>query len=159
MVNHASCVAALAACCLVYAAPTSQHGAVHRIFAGSTAENGGLHFGPQNVVAEVSDVIEFHFLFKNHTVVQSSFDSPCKPLAGGTGIFSGFNFPTQKGENGNAFSFKVESKDTIWYYCSQMNGNLCQKGMSGVINQDFANAEKTLARYKEAAKGATTTQP
>ena len=31
-------------------------GVIHRIFAGSTAANGGLHFEPQNVVAEIGDV-------------------------------------------------------------------------------------------------------
>jgi plastocyanin len=86
-------------------------GVVHRIFAGSTTANNGLHFEPENVVAEIGDTIEFHFLPKNHTVVQSSFDRPCEPLADGSGVFSGFNFATGKGEAPNVFAFTVESKE------------------------------------------------
>ncbi|KAJ4348386.1 uncharacterized protein N0V89_009760 [Didymosphaeria variabile] len=145
---------------LTTAAPNSipPTGVVHRITAGSTVENNGLHFEPQNVVAEVGDLIEFHFLPKNHTIVQSTFDKPCEPLADGPGIFSGFNFATPSGEAEKAFTFLVQSKEPFWYYCSQTVGDHCQKGMSGVINQNF-DGEKTLAAYKEKAKSAVTKQP
>jgi plastocyanin len=132
-------------------------GIVHRIFAGATTENGGLHFEPQNVVAEIGDYVEFHFLPKNHTVVQSSFEKPCEPLAGG--VFSGFNFATAQGESKSVFTIQVQNKDPFWYYCSQINGDHCQRGMSGVINQNFNSNEKTLAKYKEAAKNTKTVQP
>ncbi|KAF2868964.1 Cupredoxin [Massariosphaeria phaeospora] len=131
-------------------------GVTHRIFAGATTENGGLHYEPQNVVAEPGDVIEFHFLPKNHTVTQSSFDAPCEPLE--HGVFSGFNFRTDAGEAPNVFTFTVLNKEPFWYYCSQTNGDHCQKGMAGVINQNF-DGEKTLAAYKEKAKTAVTKQP
>jgi plastocyanin len=133
-------------------------GVVHRIFAGSTTANKGLHFEPENVVAEIGDTIEFHFLPKNHTVVQSSFDRPCEPLADGSGVFSGFNFATSEGEAPNVFAFTVESKDPFWYYCSQTAGNHCQSGMSGVINQNPDSGE-TLVRYKEKSRDAVTRQP
>ncbi|KAF2634587.1 hypothetical protein P280DRAFT_474538 [Massarina eburnea CBS 473.64] len=133
-------------------------GVVHRIFAGSTTENAGLHFEPENVVAEIGDLIEFHFLPKNHTVVQSSFDKPCEPLAGGNGIFSGFNFKTDAGEASQVFQFTVQNKEPFWYYCSQAVGNHCQKGMSGVINQNF-NSANTLTAYKANSVGAVTKQP
>jgi len=89
-------------------------GVIHRIWAGSTAANNGLHFEPENVVAEPGDLIEFHFLPKNHTVVQSSFDKPCEPLANGQGVFSGFNFATASGEAKNVFTFMVQNKETMW---------------------------------------------
>ncbi|KAF1956501.1 hypothetical protein CC80DRAFT_59146 [Byssothecium circinans] len=145
---------------LTTAAPNSVRstGVVHRIFAGSTTGNAGLHFEPQNVVAEIGDLIEFHFLPKNHTVVQSSFDKPCEPLAGGKGVFSGFNFRTDAGEANKVFQFTVQNKDPFWYYCSQIVGNHCQKGMSGVINQNF-NSPNTLAAYKAAAVNTVTKQP
>jgi plastocyanin len=133
-------------------------GVVHRIFAGSTTENNGLHFEPQNVVAEIGDLIEFHFLPKNHTVVQSSFDKPCEPLDSGKGIFSGFNFRTDDGEADKVFQFTVQNRDPFWYYCSQPNGSHCQMGMSGVINQNFDSAN-TLPAYKAKAIGTVTKQP
>ncbi|KAG9192431.1 hypothetical protein G6011_11165 [Alternaria panax] len=133
-------------------------GVTHRVFAGSTTANNGLHFEPENVVAEPGDLMEFHFLPKAHTFVQSSFDKPCEPLGGDSAIFSGFNFNTTVGEAPNVFTFMVLDKNPIWYYCSQTNGNHCQKGMSGVINQNF-NSDKTLARYKENAINTFTKQP
>jgi plastocyanin len=136
-----------------YAPPT---GVIHRIFAGSTTANNGLHFEPENVVAEIGDLIEFHYLPKNHTMTQSSFDKPCEPLAGG--IFSGFNFATPVGESKNVFTFTVQNKEPFWYYCSQTAGNHCQMGMSGVINQNF-NSPNTLTAYKAKAVGTVTKQP
>ncbi|KAF9731560.1 hypothetical protein PMIN06_007900 [Paraphaeosphaeria minitans] len=121
-----------------FAPPT---GVNHRITAGSTTENNGLHFEPQNVVAAIGDLIEFHFLPKNHTVVQSSFDAPCEPLADGPGVFSGFNFATPRGEAPDVVTFAVENDRPFWYYCSQTSGDHCQKGMSGVVNQDFGGGE------------------
>lgn len=64
MVAFTSIVAA-AVIGLASAAPSvgvRSTGVVHRITAGSTVENNGLHFEPQNVVAEIGDEIEFHFL-------------------------------------------------------------------------------------------------
>jgi plastocyanin len=133
-------------------------GAVHRIFAGSTVANNGLHFEPENLVAEVGDIIEFHFLPKNHTVVQSSFDKPCEPLESSNGVFSRFNFATAQGEAPDVFTFTVKSKEPFWYYCSQTVGNHCQSGMSGVINQDFGS-NNTLASYKERSKNSVTRHP
>ncbi|KAL6707422.1 hypothetical protein ACN47E_004201 [Coniothyrium glycines] len=143
------------------AAPTSQvlaTGVIHRVFAGSTTANNGVHFEPQNVVAAPGDLMEFHFLPKNHTFVQSSFEKPCEPLAGGKGIFSGFNFRTDAGEADSVFSFMVQDRNPLWYYCSQTLGDHCQKGMSGVINQNF-DSDKTLAKYQEKSKNAVTKQP
>ncbi|RMZ70542.1 extracellular serine-rich [Pyrenophora seminiperda CCB06] len=140
------------------AVPVPPTGVIHRITAGSTTANAGLHFEPENVVAQPGDVIEFHFLPKAHTVTQSSFSKPCEPLGGPTAIFSGFNFNTTAGEAPNVFSFTVNDTKPIWYYCSQTANNHCQKGMSGVINQDFSS-ENTLARYKEMAVGTVTGQP
>ena len=145
---------------LTTAAPSTVRstGVVHRIFAGSTVANNGLHFEPENVVAEIGDLIEFHFLPKNHSVVQSSFDKPCEPLAAGNGVFSGFNFKTDAGEADNVFRFTVQNKEPFWYYCSQTVGDHCQKGMSGVINQNF-DSPNTLAVYKTKAVNTVTKQP
>ncbi|KAF2033232.1 hypothetical protein EK21DRAFT_109033 [Setomelanomma holmii] len=154
-------LAATCLLCLTTALPANEirsTGVIHRIFAGSTTANNGLHFEPENVVAEIGDLVEFHFLPKNHTIIQSSFDKPCEPLSNGAGIFSGFNFATAAGEAKNVFTFQVSSKEPFWYYCSQPNGNHCQAGMSGVINQNFSG-DKTLTRYKEVAKGTVTKQP
>jgi plastocyanin len=141
-----------------YTSQVCSTGVVHRIFAGSTTANNGLHFEPENVVAEIGDLIEFHFLPKNHSVVQSSFEKPCEPLSGGNRVFSGFNYATSKGEAPDVFSFTVKSKEPFWYYCSQTIGSHCQNGMSGVINQG-SNSDETLVKYKEKSMNSVTKQP
>ncbi|KAH7327776.1 extracellular serine-rich protein [Stachybotrys elegans] len=130
--------------------PTAVHltGVTHSVVAGL----GGLRFDPDNVVAQVGDVVEWHFLPRNHSVVQSSFAEPCQPLADGSSIFSGFNFFTPEGQADDVFQIVVEDASRpIWYYCSQTVGNHCQSGMVGVINQNFDNPDFSLARYREAA--------
>jgi plastocyanin len=138
---------------LTAAAPASipTTGVVHRISVGSTTANGGLHYEPEIVTANIGDRILFTFSPKNHTMTQSSFNDPCQPLAGGK--FSGYNYRVDAGESSNAFEFIVENTEPFWYYCSQPMGDHCKKGMSGVINQNF-NSDKTLAAYKEKAKTA-----
>ncbi|KAH8727434.1 Cupredoxin [Phaeosphaeriaceae sp. PMI808] len=159
MVNSMS-LSLLAATSFPFAMPstckgTPSTGVVHQISAGF---NNNLRFEPENVVAEIGDLIEFRFLPKNHSVVQSSFDKPCEPLSDGGGVFSGFNFPTSQGEAPDVFVFTVKSKEPFWYYCSQTVGNHCQGGMSGVINQN-TNSDETLANYKKNAVNAITNQP
>ncbi|KAM5341903.1 hypothetical protein ACJ41O_014934 [Fusarium nematophilum] len=122
-------------------------GVTHSVNAGL----GGLRFDPDNVVAEIGDIVEWHFLPRNHSVVQSSFGEPCEPLAGGDGFFAGFNFFTAEGQADDVFQIVVEDKKPIWYYCPQQNGNHCQSGMVGVINQNFDNQDFSLRRHKELA--------
>ncbi|KAF5008886.1 hypothetical protein FDECE_4860 [Fusarium decemcellulare] len=122
-------------------------GVTHSVNAGL----GGLRFDPDNVVAEVGDIVEWHFLPANHTVAESSFGEPCEPLADGTGFFAGFNFATMEGQAPDVFQIVVEDKKPIWYYCAQQKGNHCQNGMVGVINQNFDNQDFSLRRHKELA--------
>ena len=112
---------------------------------------GGLRFEPDNVVAEVGDIVQFEFLPRNHAVVQSSFGEPCQPLADGSGFASDFNFATEEGKNPNVFQIVVEDSTPIWYYCPQTTGNHCQNGMVGVINQNFDNQDFSLRRHRELA--------
>lgn len=129
-------------------------GVTHTVAAG----RGALTFEPNNIVAEVGDVVEWHFAPKNHSVAQSSFGAPCKPLADSTGtpgFFSGFNFAVAEGQSANVFQVVVEDKTPIWFYCSQTNGNHCQNGMTGVVNQNF-DSDKTLAAYNALARNSGT---
>jgi plastocyanin len=109
---------------------------------------GGLKFDPDNVVAEIGDIVEWHYLPANHSVVQSSFAKPCQP-EDENAIFSGF-FPVTEGQSPEVFQIVVEDKTPIWYYCAQTKGNHCQSGMVGVINQNF-DSPNTLAKYRELA--------
>jgi len=104
---------------------------------------GILAYNPPFVNASVGDVVTFTFHQKNHTVTQSSFDSPCSPLA--NGFDSGFmpvgadqttDFPVAQ--------LTVGQTTPIWVYCRQTGH--CQSGMVFAINP----GEK-LAAFKAAA--------
>lgn len=132
----------------------SRTGTTHSVVAGRS----GLHFDPENVVAQVGDVVEWHFLPNNHSVAQSSFGKPCVPDADlPAPFFSGFQ-PIATGQAPNVFQIVVEDANPIWYYCAQTANNHCQSGMAGVINQNF-NSPNTLAAYKSAAAGTGTIIP
>lgn len=106
---------------------------------------GGLRFDPENIVAEIGDVVEFHFTPKNHSVVQSSFWDPCAPIDD-SAFYSGF-FPVESGQSDKVFSITINHKEPIWFYCAQTTGSHCQNGMAGVINQKY-DSDMTLSRYK-----------
>ncbi|KAK4098433.1 hypothetical protein N658DRAFT_499490 [Parathielavia hyrcaniae] len=120
----------------------------HTVVAG----RGGLRFDPDNVVAEVGSVVEFHFTPLNHSVVEAAFDAPCVPKDAADSFFSGF-FPVTRPTDGSAVQsaevFQIEVRDDkpVWFYCAQNAGRHCQSGMVGVVNQRF-DSGKTLAVFK-----------
>ncbi|MCJ1355353.1 MAG: hypothetical protein MMC33_005344 [Icmadophila ericetorum] len=132
---------------------TASGATVHQVTVGS---GGLLAFNPDSITAAVGDMVEFTFYPENHTVAQSSFAAPCVPLAGGLGLFSGFQFATASGEASNTFMIEVNTTSPVWLYCSQ--GKHCQAGMSLVINQ-AASGPNTIQAYQAASKNTTTEQP
>ena len=58
-----------------------------------------LVFEPEAVNASTGDVLEFHFLPHNHSVVMGDYDKPCEP-AGTGGFYSGF-WPVMSGTGEN----------------------------------------------------------
>ena len=144
-------------------APTKTYTApriTHTVVAG---RGGQLRFDPENVVAEVGSIVEFHFLPANHSVVEAAFNAPCRPRsdvdpAAPNSFFSGF-FPVTPNPDGSlrqseeVFQIEVKDDKPIWYYCGQPGGGgHCQRGMVGVINQRF-DTPFTLEKFRqEAAK-------
>ncbi|KAJ3793703.1 Cupredoxin [Lentinula aff. detonsa] len=113
--------------------------------------NGQLAFGPANISAAIGDIVEFTFLAKNHSVVQSSF-----------------SHPVDANTTGPTLSITVNNTSPIWGYCAQTNPvSHCGSGMVFSINavesgaNNFAAflalAEATLANStSEAASGGGT---
>ncbi|KAJ7739643.1 hypothetical protein DFH07DRAFT_1064364 [Mycena maculata] len=91
---------------------------------------GIIAYTPNNVTANVGDIVQFTFMQKNHTITQSTLASPCSPLEGG--FDSGFvpvaanatDFPTAQ--------LTVTDTNPIWIYCRQTGH--CQQGMVFSIN-------------------------
>ncbi|KAL2262720.1 hypothetical protein VTK26DRAFT_309 [Humicola hyalothermophila] len=121
--------------------------AVHEVNVGK----GGLKFDPEVVKAEVGDTIQYNFFSRNHSVAQSSFDKPCQPLD--DGFFSGFvQSESTDTASTTTFTIKVKDEKPIWVYCSQPEGDHCQKGMVHAINPPEKG--NTFEAYKKAAKDA-----
>ena len=105
----------------------------HQITVGAA---GALRFNPETVTAAIGDTLSFTYFPRNHSVVESNFADPCKPLAGG--FNSGF-VPVAPGAGtgtgAKKFVVTVKNNKPIWVYCAQTTGRHCQSGMSMVVNQ------------------------
>ncbi|KAF8144704.1 hypothetical protein K438DRAFT_1992621 [Mycena galopus ATCC 62051] len=110
-------------------------------------------FSPSNITANVGDVVSFTFLTKNHSVTQSSFASPCEPLAGG--VNSGFQFVATT--NAPEFSIAINnaSKPLFFFSAQTVPVNECQRGMVFSINQ-APNSAKSFAAFQAAAVASAT---
>lgn len=90
----------------------------------------GLIYTPNQVKPDVGDILSFHFQIKNHTVTQSSFDSPCTPLAGG--FDSGFMPVAADATEFPVYNVTVQTTDPIWIHCEQVGH--CGMGMVFAAN-------------------------
>ncbi|KAL1889587.1 hypothetical protein Sste5346_008836 [Sporothrix stenoceras] len=111
---------------------------------------GGLTFTPDSVTAAKGDIVEFHFVGGVHDAVKGDFDKPCTPSA------AGWASSTETGSATNKNIFRVTVNDTApaYYYCSV--GAHCANGMVAAINPA---ADKTVAAYRTASKGAKSVRP
>ncbi|KAG9236376.1 Cupredoxin [Amylocarpus encephaloides] len=127
--------------------PSGAMTTVHVVRVGGL--DGSLTFSPDNVKANIGDMVQFQFAPKNHSVVTSTFDAPCAPAGS---IFSGYMPVSPNASTTATYTIPVKDTKPMWIYCSQ--GKHCQSGMAMVINQ-AASGNKTLAAYKELAGKAT----
>ncbi|GAM35348.1 hypothetical protein TCE0_017f03619 [Talaromyces pinophilus] len=111
--------------------------------------NGSLAFSPENITANPGEIVQFQFMAKNHSVVQSAFSSPCAPIntvmSNVTGFKSGF-MPVSNSIP--VFSLMVNDTKPVWAYCSQTGH--CGKGMVFAINAP-TNGSKTFDAFKALA--------
>jgi len=124
----------------------------------------GIQFEPQEVRAQVGDMIIFTFLSQNHTVTQSAFGTPCSPID--QGMDTGFQANANNSVNPPpqiAMQVMVDTPlcesprppvlvetpsdpQLPGFYCRQ--NNHCGKGMVFSVNP---NAEKTHAMFQSLA--------
>ncbi|KFY12194.1 hypothetical protein V492_04025 [Pseudogymnoascus sp. VKM F-4246] len=116
--------------------------ATHTVAVGGSA---GLVFVPDTVNAAVGDSVVFVFHSQNHTVTQSTFDTPCVKLA--DGMDSGFMAnPNDTIVPPPMMAMQVTVATPLWFYCKQ--GPHCGKGMAFSINP---TAAKSQADFKQLA--------
>ncbi|KAL0575068.1 hypothetical protein V5O48_006913 [Marasmius crinis-equi] len=128
---------------------------VHKITVGL----GGLIFNPPNISAAIGDQVVFEFHPKAHGVTQSSFSSPCSPLAGG--FESGLKPVASEDADKPIFTLTINDTAPIWGYCPQQGPPVhCGEGMVFSINavesgpNNFANFQTIANRTKTTAGGA-----
>ncbi|KAJ6565938.1 hypothetical protein DFH09DRAFT_1472800 [Mycena vulgaris] len=116
-------------------------------------------YTPNNITALNDTIVSFQFTgssanHTNHTVTQSSFVTPCEPLA--NGFDSGWvpvadSFTTPPTWNLTITNDQIP----IWFYCKQLlKSPHCLAGMVGVIN--VKNGPNSLSAFTSAAAAATT---
>ncbi|KAI8960504.1 Cupredoxin [Daldinia sp. FL1419] len=116
--------------------------ATHTVQVGGEA---GLVFVPDQVKANVGDMVIFEFMSMNHTATQSTFAEPCKAMEGG--MDSGFQAnPNNTVSPPPKVAMQVMTTDPLWFYCKQKGH--CGKGMTFSINP---SAEKTQAMFQAMA--------
>ncbi|KAG7092603.1 hypothetical protein E1B28_008946 [Marasmius oreades] len=103
-----------------------------------------LEFSPPSVNAALGDTIQFQFKSKNHSVTQSTFDSPCVFKA--AGVDSGFQATPPGATPSASWSFMLNTTDALWFFCAQTApANHCANGMVFAINPP---PDKTFDMFK-----------
>jgi len=106
-----------------------------------TVAASGLTYTPSNVNALVGDTLHFVWGSDDHTVSQSTFQSPCSPMAGG--------FDSGHLDVGATYDLIVNSTDPIWIHCAEKGH--CPTGMVFAVNAPTTG--DTYAAFLAAATG------
>jgi len=131
--------------------PASAEGTVHKVIVGGT---GILAFNPPFISALPRDTVVFEFQQKNHTVTQSSFADPCRPLNanGTTGFDSGFMPVAANATEFPTWNFTVTDTSPVWAYCRQtVPSSHCGAGMVFAINSVETSA-RNFSAFQNVAK-------
>lgn len=139
----------------ILSAAASVQAATYNVLVGS---NNSLVFNPTSLSGvNAGDIVNFQFVSKNHSVVQSTFAAPCTAA----GVSSGFQDVTDTtGASGfPTWSMTVENATApLWFFCAQTTNTSthCQMGMVFAINPTPA---KTFTAFQQAAIASNATAP
>jgi len=135
------------------ATPAALEGKVHTIVVGGP---GKLLFDPPSVAAKPRDTIVFEFRQKNHTVTQSSFEDPCRPLSanGATGFDSDFLPVAEGATEFPTWNYTVTDTAPVWAYCRQKTpASHCGAGMVFAINPaEESSGGRSFTAFQNVAK-------
>ncbi|KAH6673020.1 hypothetical protein B0J14DRAFT_512963 [Halenospora varia] len=104
-------------------------------------------FIPSSVTANVGDMILFAFNYGNHSVTQSSFDTPCKAIE--NGFDSGY-----VGAGIQYSKFTVSTNSPEWFYSKKALA--CTNGMVFALNPNSTLTEAAFIRNAISTTKATT---
>jgi len=139
--------------------PAAVAGAVHTVTVGGLNANGTtkLFFDPDHIIAAPRDQITFQFLQKNHSVVQSSFADPCRPLNANNAsapqaLSSGFQPVATNATDFPTWTITVNNTQPTWFYCAQTNPTShCGAGMVFSVNA-IDNTSRSFAAFQSIAE-------
>ncbi|KAK0447734.1 hypothetical protein EV421DRAFT_158372 [Armillaria borealis] len=104
----------------------------------------GLGFAPSYIYPNIGDLILFEFESGSHSVVESSFTTPCTPNGRFDSRVQTVPDSTDIGAPGlPTVDYYVNSTDTLWF--SDQAGNNCKEGAVFVVNP---TAAQTAAQFK-----------
>ncbi|MCJ1416409.1 hypothetical protein MMC32_002744 [Xylographa parallela] len=125
----------------------------HEVLVGAFVDGNGTDFlfKPNNITAEVGDIVRFNMLGKAHSVTQSQFAKPCIH----NGSFDTQLQPNDKNVTGIIFEeFEVNVATPLWFYCKQTVAvSHCGKGMVFGINPKSQLQMKMFIEMAEAQNG------
>ncbi|KAF4341386.1 hypothetical protein FBEOM_4634 [Fusarium beomiforme] len=113
----------------------------------------GHKFTPNEVKAEVGDIIEWRFYPTDHWVIQGDYDVPCIPYNyAGLNRKEGFSSGLQKvqaiSDDGPRFRVRVNNTDPFVFYCGAPDS--CSKSkMIGIVNPSKNQTIKGLLKNVE----------
>lgn len=124
---------------------------IHNVTVGA---DGLFIYRPNDITADIGDIIRFDFLGRNHTVTQSDFNTPCTPNGKFDTGFSNFNPMNISGSI--VKDFKVTVSTPLWFFCAQTTH--CQKGMVMGVNS-AGKFPQFLAKALASGNSTSTAQP
>ncbi|TVY20065.1 putative GPI-anchored cupredoxin [Lachnellula arida] len=129
---------------------TSAPAATHTVSVGAD----GFNFSPNQVFANVGDIIEYRFYPQNHSVARAAFGSnPCIPYEdtgpGRVGFWSGFRPIALVLSDPPIYSLPINDTDPVFFYCSAPGA--CLEGMVGVINPNSSWTYEAQFNYTQNA--------
>jgi len=141
------------------ATPVAAEGAVHTVVVGGVNTNGTtkLFFSPDHIVAAPRDTIVFQFEAKNHSVTQSSFVDPCRPLNANNAsapqaLKSGFHPVGVNDTDFPTWTVTVNETAPLWFYCGQTSpASHCGAGMVFSVNA-VDNSTRSFAAFQAVAE-------
>ncbi|MCJ1314989.1 hypothetical protein MMC15_000303 [Xylographa vitiligo] len=125
----------------------------HDVLVGAFVDGNGTDFlfKPNNITADVGDIVRFNMLGKSHSVTQSQFARPCIH----NGSFDTQLQPNEKNVTGIIFEeLEVNVATPLWFYCKQTVAvSHCGKGMVFGINPKSQLQMQMFIEMAEAQNG------
>ncbi|KAK7031041.1 hypothetical protein VNI00_013831 [Paramarasmius palmivorus] len=133
--------------------------AVYTVGVGKDENTGhkGVGFDPSVIVPSAGDQIVFEFRSGSHSVVESTFEEPCTPKAGGfnSGVQTVADNIEVDASGLPTVTLQVNDSQPLWFF--DQAGGTCNQG--GVLAVNPTDSQTAPAFKENAAKATVRTDP